>query len=191
MTDKFKFWSTLIIGFIAALSWTPFLIERLSRKKLDGKIISQYSNFTKDKKEILLLYKISVVSRNKDFFLKDIDLKIKFNSSDFLNSTARNNRLTVFTWDKPKRLIVPDKEFLNNISVLSKNEPVVGYLSFLIPYDKDEPVEEVQFLFKSYNNKVKSLVFKTADIKQEKLLFDDTIWEDFDFNDERFKELVK
>lgn len=191
MTEKFKFWSTLIIGLIAALSWTPFILEKLSINKFDGKIISQYNNFTKDKKNIFLLYKVSIVSRNKDFFLKDIDLKIKFKSSSFIHSTSRNNRLTVFTFDRPKRLLVPDKEFINNLSVLRKDEPTVGYLLFTVSYDKDEPIEEVQFEFKSFKNKVKLLIFKADDIKEEKLLFDDTIWENFDFTDIRYKDLIK
>lgn len=191
MTKEFEFWSTLIIGLIAALSWTPYLIDKFSKNRFEGKIISQYNNFTKDNKNILFLYKISVVSRNKDFFLNDVDLKIKFKNSDFIKSTSINNRLTVFKFENPKRLLVPDKEFINNLSVLPKDEPVVGYLIFSIPYDKDEPIDKLQFDFISYNDKVKRLDFDSKDIKKEKLLFDDTIWEDFDFNDIKYSKLIK
>lgn len=91
-------------------------------------------------------------------------------------------RLVLFTFEKLKKLNVSGKEFINNMTVFKKNEAVVGYLFFKIPYDKDETIQEVKFLFKSYNNKIQEVIFKENDIIEEKLFFDDTIWEDFSGN---------
>lgn len=176
MRENSKFWLTIIIAAIGAFSWIPQIIEFFKPKKLSGKIISQYANFTIDKKNILLLYKISVISINQDFFLKDINLSIKFPSSNHIKATSRNNRKIVFTYDSPKELIVSNNEFLNNLSVLSKNKANVGYLFFVVPFNKDERAEEIEFEFISYNKESKKLKFTSNQLAEEKFLFDDSIW---------------
>lgn len=176
--------ANFILALIGALAWLPQILVWMKKDRIEGKIISMYLNFVKIPKDkskikIALLFKLSVVSINKDFFLKDIDLKIRFSSSKhIISTTSRNWRSLIFTFDKcPKKLNVPDSQFLNNLSVLKRNTPEVGYLSFLIDYNKDEPIEELEFIFKSYkSNKKKILKFTKKDIKEEKLLFDDSIW---------------
>ena len=184
LSDNFKFWSTLIIGLIGALAWLPIILENLKEQKIEGKIISSYSNINKEKSQIFLLYKLSIVSVNKDFLLKDIDLKIKFKSSSEIISTSRNNRLVVFgIGGKLKKLNVPDNTFLNNLSVLKKDSPEVGYLFFSVDYDKNEPIDYIEFKFISFDDKKeKSIRFRSEDIKEEKILFDDSIWTDFEVN---------
>ena len=178
MSENSKFWLTIIIAAIGALSWIPQIIELLKPNKISGKIISQYFNFTADHNNILILYKLSVVSMNKDYFLKDINLKIKFESSEVLTSISRNNRLTVFTFERPKKLLVPNNEFLNNLSIFPKNKAVVGYLFFSVPHSNEENIKTVEFEFLSQQKGIKTLKFSSADIIKEKLLFDDTIWSD-------------
>lgn len=60
-------WISFIFAFIGTLSWIPYLFEKFSKVRLQGKLISQYFNKTKNN-EILVLYKISLVSCHKDFF---------------------------------------------------------------------------------------------------------------------------
>jgi hypothetical protein len=180
MTENSKFLigiSVTIIG--ALLAWVPFIFEQCKNQTFEGKIISRYSNFSKDGKEIFFLYKISVVSRNKDYFLKDVDLKIKFINSNDLLVKSRNNRSTVFTFDTPKKLVLEGKDFLNNLSVLKKDDANVGYLFYVIPYDKDEKIISQEFIFNSTNNKSKLLKFQESEILEEQLLFDDSIWQDY------------
>jgi len=184
MSENIKFWATFILALIGALSWIPQIFKKMRKSRIKGKIISIYKNTSSDKKEMVLLFKLSVISRNKDFFLEDIDLKIRFSSSDYITCTSRNWRLLVFNIGYSskasfKKLNVSDNQFLNNLSVLKGNTPEVGYLSFLINYDKDEPIEEIEFIFKSYeNNSKRTLKFAKEDIKKEKLVFDDSIWSD-------------
>src|SRR4030042_5620527 len=90
MNENRRFWLTLIIGLIGAAAWlSPWVYEAIRINKFDGKIISIYNNVTKDRKTLYFLFKLSVISRNKDYFLRDIDLKIKFPSSQYLTATAR------------------------------------------------------------------------------------------------------
>ena len=193
MNENSRFWLTLIIGLIGAAAWlSPWVYEAIRINKFDGKIISIYNNVTKDRKTIYFLFKLSVISRNKDYFLRDIDLKIKFPSSQYLTATARNNRLVVFNIDGVfKKLTIKDKDFLNNLSVLKKDFAEVGYLFFSIDYDKDEPIEEVAFIFKSYDkNKQRTINFKQNDIQEKKLLFDDSIWTAVNTEDPEIKKLL-
>jgi len=176
--------TNFILALIGALSWLPQIFIWMKKGRIEGKLISMYINFAKipkdeSRRKIALLFKLSIVSINKDFFLKDIDLKIRFSPSKYtISTTSKNWRSLIFTFDKcPKKLNVPDSQFLNNLSVLKRNTPEVGYLSFLIDYNKDEPIEELEFIFKSYkSNKKKILKFTKEDIKEKKLLFDDSVW---------------
>ena len=194
MREQTKFLTTLIISIIGALAWlAPFIYSKLTPNKINGKIISVYKNFNKDMTKIFLLFKVSLVSRNKDYYLKDIDLNIKFQSSNFITTTAVNNRLTVFTYDGiPKKLLVPGNEFINNLSVLKKDSPVVGYLLYTLDYSVDEDYDVIEFIFKSYKSKkTKKLTFKNKkDIKSKKLLFDDSIWENIDLKNPIIRNLI-
>jgi hypothetical protein len=186
---------TTIISLIGAASWIPWIFKKLRKNKIEGKLISMYANFSKDKKRVIFLFKLSVISRNKDFFLKDIDLLIRFPSSDYLVSTSRNWRALIFNFGNPshasfKKLNVPGNQFLNNLSVLKSDSPEVGYLSFVVNYDKDEPVEELNFVFKSFSGKEKILKFTKEDIKEEKMLFDDSIWLNVSSNDPLILKLI-
>ena len=51
------------------------------------------------------------------------------NGEKFL-AAARNNRLAIFTFEKPYKLLVPGNQFLNNYSFLPADKNVVGYLCF-------------------------------------------------------------
>ena len=184
MTEKIKFRATFIISIIGALAWlSPLLINNLSCNRIHGKVISIYHNFNEDQTKTMLLFKISVVSENKDFLLSDIDLRIKFQSGDIIKSASRNARNIIFTYDSiPKKLLVRDNEFINNFSILKKDTPVVGYLFFCFDFNKDVDFDEIEFIFNSYKNKKrKRLDFKNKrNIFKEKLSFDDTIWEEID-----------
>ena len=70
LSENLKFWIPLIVALIGALAWLPFLIEKCQKQYIEGKIISSYNNITEDNKQILFLFKLSIVSVNKDFLLK-------------------------------------------------------------------------------------------------------------------------
>jgi hypothetical protein len=188
MSENLKFWITLSVGFIGACAWAPFIYEKFQINHFDGKVISVYNNFNKDKSKIFFLFKISVVSRNKDFFLKDIDVKVKFPSSNYITSPSKNMRLVVFNFDSNfKKLNIPDNQLLNNLSVLKKDDPEVGYIFTEIPFDKDEPFQNLEFIFSSYDNNSKSISFTIEQLKSEKLLFDDSIWTTINITDQNLK----
>lgn len=192
MNENLKFWVTLIVGLIGACAWAPFIYEKVQSNHFDGKIISIYNNITSDKKKTLLLFKLSVVSRNRDFFLKDISVNIKFSSSNDIICTSRNMRLIVFTDGTIQRkLNVPANQFLNNLSIFKKDTPEVGYLFIEIPYNTIEPFNMIEFIFNSYENKTKKLKFSGDEIKSEKLLFDDSIWSPVNINDPQYQRLLK
>lgn len=172
-------WTLLltILGVIAA--WTPFLFEKFNPVKIKGKLISQYDNVGtfRGEAKALFLFKLSVVSLNQTFNLKDIDIDINFEQNGWTHTTSVNQRQTFFTLEnKLRKLNVPESSFLNNYTLFKKDEPIVGYLMTTTPFFKNDKIAEIKFLFKSFDGKTKTLSFKTAENNDIKLLYDDSIW---------------
>ncbi len=162
---------------------SPFLYERFNPVLIKGKLISQYDNIGEFRKEpkALFLFKLSVVSLNQSFALKDIDVDIKYENNGQTHNSAVNQRQTFFTLDnKLRKLSVPESLFLNNLSILKKDEPAVGYLMTTSPVFADNKIIEIRFVFKSFNGKEKILSFKSNEIDETKLLYDDSIWAPID-----------
>ena len=166
-----------LLGVIAA--WLPFLYERLNPVIIKGKLISQYYNGGKSNKipKAMFLFKLSVVSLNQSFDLKDIDVDIKYENNVWTHNSSQNSRETTFTLEKKiKKLNVPESSFLNNLTILKKDKPEVGYIFTTTPLFANDKVIEIKFLFKSFNGKVKTLSFKSEEVDELKMLYDDSIW---------------
>jgi hypothetical protein len=171
---------TLILTLLGVLAaWVPFLYDRFNPVKIKGKFISLYENVGtfRGEPKALFLFKLSVVSLNQSFDLLDVDIDIKFEKNGLTRNTSVNQRQTFFTLeDKLRKLNVPETAFLNNISILKKDEPAVGYLMTTSSYFKNDNIVEITFIFKSFNGKTKSLSFQLNEINESKLLYDDSIW---------------
>ncbi|MDH7462636.1 hypothetical protein QEG73_15170 [Chitinophagaceae bacterium 26-R-25] len=166
-----------LLGVIAA--WTPFLYEKLAPARIVGKLVSQYDNVGEFRGEpkSLYLFKLSVVSVNHTFNLKDVDIDIRFEKNGWTHNSSINLRQLFFTLEnKQRRLNISESSFLNNTCILKKDEPVVGYLTTTSTLFENDKISEIRFLFKSFRGKTKILAFKATDIDSTKLLYDDTIW---------------
>lgn len=178
-----KFNWTLILSLIGAASWSPYLMEKFSPNEIDGKLISFYANHGeyRNSPSSLFVIKLGILSRNQDFNLKNIDLKLKFSESGWRKATAQNQRSTYFTFnDGTRKLKIASNEFLNNHIVLPKNKPVVGFLNTTIPEIIDEKIIEIQVIFTSFDGNERILDIDLDNMPENKLLFDDTIWEGVD-----------
>lgn len=171
---------TLILTFLGVIAaWVPFLYDRLNPVRIKGKLISQYDNVGtfRGEQKALFLFKLSVVSLNQSFDLNDIDVDIKFEKNGWTHNTSINQRQTFFTLEnKLRKLNIPESAFLNNLSILKRDEPTVGYLMTTSTFFKDDKISEIIFVFKSFDEKTKSLSFKSQTINDSKLLYDDSIW---------------
>jgi hypothetical protein len=180
MQKKLKMnWTLTLTALGVIAAWTPFLLEEFSPTKIKGKILSMYDNIGtwKGESKGLFVFKLSVICLNQSFNLKDIDIDIKFRDNGLIHSSSVNQRNTYFTLDnKLKHLLVSEGSFLNNLTLLKKGEPAVGYILTTCPPFKNDKIVELIFIFKSFKKKVKKLSFKIDEIDDSKLLYDDSIW---------------
>ncbi|MES2652966.1 MAG: hypothetical protein V4663_14585 [Bacteroidota bacterium] len=165
---------SIVAIFISVIALTPLIISLLSTTSVKGKLISSYINILGKNENTAMILKISLVATNKSLVFEDIDISVKFSDSGWLTGTTSNNRITIFKYEEFKKLNVPANEFINQITYLEKDKPVVGYLSTKFDY-VDETPEEVRIIFKLFNGDIKTLTLKYPDSK--KMHFDDTIWD--------------
>ena len=92
-------------------------------------------------------------------------------------ATAVNNRLTIFTCDRPYKLLLSSDQFLNNLSFLLADKNIVGYLLFKFNGNLDVKLRSTSFTFESFDNKIQTLKFDEANIHEDQLFFDYSIWE--------------
>lgn len=200
MSDKSKFWITLLIatfGAFGGLASVKMIFDYFKPIKIVGKMISRYNNLNVDKTLTFFLFKLSIISKNKPFNLGEIKCEIEYPNGEKFLASAENPRYIGFSLSKlespqklhkllkapqklpeaPHKLLVPAGEFLNNTSLLPANKNIVGYIYFKFNGNLDHEVRSTTFIFESFENKTKKLKFKESDIHEDKLFFDDTIWQ--------------
>lgn len=185
---NWTFWTTFIIALIGALSWTPQIYLWLQKNDIYGKVLSEYETFAKvpNKSELQTVYlqKISLFSKNKDFFPKDIKVFIKYPSNkDELSCTLWTWRDLTFTFNEngksiQKRLNISLKDYLIQKVIYPKNETIVGYISFSVDYQKDAMFNYLRYEFIDFKGKKRELKIYDKEIESNKLAHEDNIWID-------------
>jgi len=173
---------TLIIALIGAGAWLQQPVFNYFRKaEINGKIISNYGSISKDGEQ-LFLQKLSIFSKNKTFYLKDIRAFIKFPGSEKeLECKPYTWRKAFFTFNENgknimKQLQIDAKDYLIHFSIFPNDQTVIGYFAFTVMYSKDEMFDYIRFIFDDYNNNSIELKITKAEIQGNKLIFDDNIW---------------
>jgi hypothetical protein len=178
-------WNNLLSALLGGLiGLSPSIINYFRRSKIRGKIISQYANLgstPKGEKGQIIFQKISIFSMYKNFFLKDIEIYVKFPNEPEIKCKNWTWRELIFTFPEnerniQKKLNIDKNEYLLHFSVFPKEQSVVGYISFSIDSLKDEKFEYVKYLFKDYKGHVKQLKIDKSEIIENTQLFDDSIW---------------
>lgn len=176
---------TLITAIVGALAWLPTLIPIFRRGKIEGKVISQYANFGKlpnGVDALILVQKMSLFSRNKDFFLKDILVYIKYPTlSQEIKCGVWAWRQLVFTFkenglDVQKKLQIDAKDYLLHFSVLPKDQAVSVYISLSVDHLHDEKYEYIRYVFIDFKEKRRQFKIFDKDISNDRIIFDDDIW---------------
>ena len=186
--SNWQFWTAVIGIGIALIGAVPQVINWLSINTIHGKLISNYSSIvefpSKKTLETVFVQKLSLFSKNDDFFLKDIKVFINYPGSDSeieatiwvwktngLSLTFKDNALEV-----NKTLNINPNDYILNFTVLPKNTSLTGYISYSVSYTKNEMFEYVKYQFVDFDDKVKELIINETDIISNKLLHDDSIW---------------
>ncbi len=173
-----------IVAVVGALAWLPTIIDYFKNPIIRGRIISQYGNVGSVPGGGLcsiILQKISVFSANRDFFLKDLDVYIKYPNSDEIKCTVWTWRNLEFSFDSngksvKKKLNINKNEYILHLTVLPKNQSIVGFVSFTISPIKDEKFEYIKYRFKDFKNNIKELKISKPEIIDSTQMFDDSIW---------------
>ena len=183
------FWTTFALALVGALAWLqPLLISWFQVVEINGKILSNDVNIgsipNHSDHQTIYFQKIAIYSKNKDFFLRDIKVFVKYPSiSNELPCILWTWKELIFTFQEQgqsirKKLNINLSDYLIQSIVFPKNETKVGYVSFSVDFKKDEMFEFVRYEFKDFNGKKKKITFSKKDIEANKLIHDSNIWVD-------------
>jgi hypothetical protein len=178
-------WNNLlsaILGGVIGLS--PSIFNYFKKTKIKGKIISQYSclaSLPENKTGTLVLQKVSIFTENNNFFLKDLEVYVKYSAWPEIKCTTWTWRKVTFTFNEnginvQKQLNIDKKDYLLHYTVLPKEQAIVGYISFSLDSTLDEKFEYVRYIFKNYKNNVKELKISKSEINTSTQIYDDSIW---------------
>jgi hypothetical protein len=186
--NNWELWIAIFGLIIALIGAIPQIINWCNKTEIKGKLISNYGSFVhlpeKKLQQLVFVQKLSIFSKNNDFYLKDVKVFIKFPSSQkeieckIWNWRDDGLKLKLLENDNPtdKTLKINPNEYINHFSVLTKNSSIVGYLSFSVDYQKDEKFEYVKYEFIDFNNKSKEFILNATDLESNKLYHDSSIW---------------
>lgn len=179
----------LILGAIGALSWTPWIIDRFSRPKIYGRLISnfvnqgEFSNETTTMNVTFHFLKLSISCINKNFNINDISIKVKYQNNDnWYNGNiywARNSIWTMPNGSDRKILVLPNDQFLGFENLIEKDVSKFYYLTFLVEKNTLEDFETIEITFNDYNLNFQKISFNTSVIDGKKILWDENLWIDY------------
>lgn len=164
---------TLLLSFIGALAWLPFVLDKFKQQNIKGKIISRY--FNQNNTQSYFVYKLSL------FFSKDIEVKsisciITDTAENIFKSTAWNPSYVIFKFgDQDKRLSIENNSLLNNCVHFDNNKAYSGYLIFTFPNAMAIRAKSTKFVFESYDGNKYDLEILESDLTSA-LFHDDSIW---------------
>lgn len=181
-----QFWTTAMLGLIGALAWLPSILEWTRKAKIEGKIISQYENvgaFSIDSAiGTIVVQKLSIFSRRKEFFNKNIKVFLKFpNRNDEVEAQVIVPRKLLFTFEENKAKVVRELDIESNehillFTIFPKDESVTGYIVFKLNFKIEQNYEYVRYAFNGFGDKKLELKIPSSEIKANELLHDEQIW---------------
>ena len=178
-------WNNILSALLGGLiGLSPSIISYFKKTKIKGKIISQYGclgTIQGGENVSIILQKVSIFAQNKNFYLKDFDIYIKYPSGPEIKCKNWTWRTVEFTFNQngmnvQKKLNIDKKDYLLHFTILPKEQSVIGYLSFTIDSVVDEKFDYVRYVFKDYNGAVRELKIDKTEIIENTQIFDDTIW---------------
>lgn len=190
-SNKFDwtFWTTFALALFGALAWLqPIVFSWFQKVEINGKIISNDANFglvpNNTNTQTIYFQQVSIFSKNKDFFPKDINVFIKYPSiANELPCVLWAWRELTFTFPEQgqniiRKLNINPSDYLIYSIVFPKNEAKFGYVSFSVDFIKEEMFEYVRYEFEDFYGKIKKITFSSKDIKANKLSYNSNIWVD-------------
>jgi hypothetical protein len=174
-------WNNLLSAILGGLiGLSPSIISYFRKPKIKGRIISQYANVApspEGEKCSIFLQKVSIFSEHQNFYLKEIEIFVKFPNSTEIECKNWMWRALTFTFDGIQRkLNIDPKDYLLHFTVFPKEQSIIGYISFTFDLIKDEKFEYIKYLFKDYKGNVSELKIDQSEIVESTQMFDDSIW---------------
>lgn len=183
-------------GFLLGLCTFAYNVYKdfLIRPLICGKLISIYgseqeaslcyrdSNCEEELKGIPCLLKFSVLSLNKSFSVKAVNIYVNYPSNGkkyIKGEIVWTEEATFSFFGKKYMLSVPISENIAYLNLLEKDKVNVGYIMFFIDEKDYQSITEAKYIkitFTNYKNRQKSLKFKVSEINSLTLIVDWSIW---------------
>lgn len=180
----------LILAIIGALAWIPWLVDKYTPSKIYGRLISNLINQGQIQNGNELIHskmhflKLSITCINKNFNVKDISIRVKYqNNNEWY--TGNTNWAHTSIWAMPgnnsgkKKLILPNEQFLGFTNLIEKDVSKFYYLTFFVEKEDLQEYESIVLTFHNYNLNTQEIRIVASEIDQHQILWDDSIWENY------------
>lgn len=165
---------SLILSFVGAGAWLPYILEKLKKSKIEGKIL-KYSVLTNgsyykpipfecDSGETIqgtiFLVRFRLISLHRDFHINDVSVKVKFKSKTCeYDTNAYFCDDVTMSGEKHK---LKQEDSLLMCPVLLKNSTNDLDIQFIVKCSCSD-IEYMDLYLKDYRNKAKIVRFKQPD----------------------------
>ncbi|MFC4712224.1 hypothetical protein [Planococcus dechangensis] len=184
-----------VLSIIGALAWLPILINLglyyYKKPKLKLKITGMTGQLSENNGEIYYthFFSFTAVSLNKDFIMKDVDIKIKYKGiTDYVKGGWYLARyFTVHTPQDGKlhKLTIDSDDTIPNVGTLPKNTSRTIYLTFNTDLNHGKIIEGYEKMilsFKSFEGQKEEITFNLNEIDGSKMVWDNRIWSEVNQN---------
>lgn len=186
-----------LLSILGACAWLPSLIllwDRYSNKsELYGKLLSlsecpdfkfQYEDQHHNKQEITglgIIGKLVIQARNKDFFIKYVDLHVEVSSDRKLYESkiiwSTNITLKSNADSKIRRCKMPSHKHIKFLSLIHNNTSNEVYFTSIIPEKAKNNWSKMIFTFEDYSGNKQSIIVSKDSLDMLNILYENELWE--------------
>jgi len=180
-----------ITGLIGAAAWIPWLVERLRRPKLFGRLISElftrsttFTTTNLDGSQISLtgigyILKLSFTTIRRPLHIQDVEVLLRYSGDpkQYRAQMYYTHQQISLIDGKPMRLRVPHSQFLQFLNYFPIDVPNVCYAMFVVDKATFEHFSDIEFRFRDWRRRVYLVQISASEIDVRNIVFEEGIWE--------------
>ncbi len=179
---------TLLIALVGASAWAaPWVFEKITKPKLEGRMICKVDNSGTFMNEPCLFYftELNVVSLNKAFNIANVEVEVIYeDSTEPFSGHWCWMRPDTSQWvvregdhEVKYRCAISPEDTLPYVGSLPKNETKTVYLLFRVYKAELKQIEKLTIKFIEQTGLVRNIVVNAIDLDPAKMVWDYRIWQ--------------
>lgn len=165
----------IVMSFIGALAWLPWIVDIIAKPKLKCRLISHFENFGSYNGQPGTLYfvALNVISLRKPFHIRDTRVSVDGRAGNLY--WARFSK-----WCGPNNealtLLINPEDTLPFAGTIPQDITKTIYMTFKVDGPESKPFGQIDIVLIAHSGNQETITIRNKEINGDQILWDDQIW---------------